>query len=121
MLMFKFIHCLVNYGVLLLGVSSLTAWSTTGVLMSPGYGGYQNRNAAALLHNNNIGNNRLLPPRLQSITQKLMTTQKTRSITLPRATSPKSRSTTPRLPSTTPLRQRNSGILHDYVCCAAPA
>ncbi len=39
--MFNFIHCLVNYGVLPLGVSSLTAWSTISVLMSPGYGGYQ--------------------------------------------------------------------------------
>ncbi len=31
-----------------------------------------------------------------------------RSITLPRATSPKSRSTTPRFPSTTPLRHQNT-------------
>jgi hypothetical protein len=31
-----------------------------------------------------------------------------RSITLPRATSPKSRSTTPRFPSTTPLRHPNT-------------
>jgi hypothetical protein len=40
--MLKFIICLVNYGVvLLLGVVSLMAGSTTGVPMSPGYGGYQ--------------------------------------------------------------------------------
>ena len=40
--MFKCIYCLVNYGVvLLLGVVSLMAGSTTGVPMSPGYGGYQ--------------------------------------------------------------------------------
>ncbi len=40
--MLKIINCLVNYGVvLLLGVVSLMARSTTGVLMSPGYGGYQ--------------------------------------------------------------------------------
>ena len=40
--MFEFINSLVNYGgVLLLGVVSLMAGSTTGVPMSPGYGGYQ--------------------------------------------------------------------------------
>ncbi len=31
----------VNYGVVLLGLVSLMAESNTGVLMSPGYGGYQ--------------------------------------------------------------------------------
>jgi hypothetical protein len=42
MLMFKFINCSVNYGVvLILVVVSLMAGSTTGVPMSPGYGGYQ--------------------------------------------------------------------------------
>jgi hypothetical protein len=36
--MFEFINSLVNYdGVLLLGVVSLMAGSTNGVLMSPGY------------------------------------------------------------------------------------
>jgi hypothetical protein len=40
--MFQFKYCLVNYfGVLLLGVVSLMAESTTGVLISPGYGGHQ--------------------------------------------------------------------------------
>jgi hypothetical protein len=40
--MFKFINCLVNYGVvLLLCVVSLMAGSTTGVPMSSWYGGYQ--------------------------------------------------------------------------------
>jgi hypothetical protein len=41
-LMFQLNYCLVNYFVVpLLGVVSLMAESTTGVLMSPGYGGYQ--------------------------------------------------------------------------------
>jgi hypothetical protein len=40
--MLKFITCLVNYGVvLLLGIVSLMAGSTTGVPISPGYGGHQ--------------------------------------------------------------------------------
>jgi hypothetical protein len=40
--MFKLINCLVNLGVVpLLCVVSLMAGSTTGVPMSPGYGGYQ--------------------------------------------------------------------------------
>jgi hypothetical protein len=40
--MLKFIYCLVNYGVVfLLGVVSLMAGSTAGVLMSPRYGGNQ--------------------------------------------------------------------------------
>ncbi|EFX84783.1 hypothetical protein DAPPUDRAFT_238126 [Daphnia pulex] len=40
----------VNYGVLLLlDVSSLTAWSTIGVLMSPGYGRYQTRRLTSQL------------------------------------------------------------------------
>ena len=35
-------YCLVNYGVVqVLVVASSMAGSTTGVLMSPGYGGYQ--------------------------------------------------------------------------------
>jgi hypothetical protein len=41
-MLIEFINCLVNYGVvLLLGVVSLIAGSTTGVPKSPGYGGYQ--------------------------------------------------------------------------------
>jgi hypothetical protein len=40
--MFKFTHCLVNYGVVLpLCVASLMAGSTIGVPMSPGYGEFQ--------------------------------------------------------------------------------
>jgi hypothetical protein len=40
--MFKFIYCLVNYGVmLLLGVVSLMGGSTTGVPMSPWYSANQ--------------------------------------------------------------------------------
>jgi hypothetical protein len=50
------------------------------------------------------------PPRFQSITPQRMlprpTTPKLRSITLPRATSPKSPSTIPRLRSTTQLHMR---------------
>jgi hypothetical protein len=38
----QIIYFLVNYGVvLLLGVESLMVGSTTGVPMSPGYGGYE--------------------------------------------------------------------------------
>jgi hypothetical protein len=41
-------YCLVNYGVVLLfGFVSLMAVSTTGVPMSPGYGGYQSTTYAA--------------------------------------------------------------------------
>jgi hypothetical protein len=48
MVMFEFIIYLVNYGVvLLLGVVSLMAGSTTGVQMSPGYGGSQSTTYAA--------------------------------------------------------------------------
>jgi hypothetical protein len=43
--MFKFINCLVNYGVVLLFGVSLMAGSTTGVPMSPGMA-KPNRNAA---------------------------------------------------------------------------
>jgi hypothetical protein len=40
--MFEFTNCLVNYGgVLLLVVVSLMAGSTTGVPISPGYGGHE--------------------------------------------------------------------------------
>jgi hypothetical protein len=62
------IYRLANYGVmLLLGVVSLMAGSTTGVLMFPVYGGYQATAAkeiehcvAALLHNVNICKTTLL-------------------------------------------------------------
>ncbi len=62
------IYRLENYGVmLLLGVVSLMAWSTTGVLMFPVYGGYKGTAAkeiehcvAALLHNVNICKTTLL-------------------------------------------------------------
>jgi hypothetical protein len=37
----------VIYGVLLLGVESLNAVLTTGVLMSPGYGGYETTTPAS--------------------------------------------------------------------------
>jgi hypothetical protein len=44
--MLKFINRLVNYGVLLLlGVVSLMAGSTTGVPIFPGYGGHQQQHA----------------------------------------------------------------------------
>jgi hypothetical protein len=45
---------------MLLGVVSLIAGSTTGVPMSPGVWSKPNCNAAALIHNNNIRNNRFL-------------------------------------------------------------
>ena len=54
--MFKFINCLVNYGVVLkLGVVSLMAGSTTGVLMFPGYGGYQSTTLPCRASGNMIG------------------------------------------------------------------
>jgi hypothetical protein len=118
-------YCLVNYGVLLLGVGSLMAGLTTGVPMSPGYGGYQTTTAASDCTTTTYTQRAVTalrppsttPPMLQIIIQnhKLsrVTTQKPRSIILPRAPSPSHRSitqlrmqrqlTTPRLPSTTLL------------------
>jgi hypothetical protein len=49
----NYFYCLVNYGVLLLGVGSLMAGLTTGVPMSPGYGGYQTTTPASDLLVNN--------------------------------------------------------------------
>jgi hypothetical protein len=80
------------------------AGSTTGVLMSPGYGKPQRR---YLLHNN-IRNNRSLHHQGSRVPPHLImpraTTPKAWSITLPQATPPTGWSTTPRLPSTTPLK-----------------
>jgi hypothetical protein len=56
LLMFKFINCLVNYGVVLkLGVVSLMAGSTTGVPMFPGYGGYISTTLPCRASGNMIG------------------------------------------------------------------
>jgi hypothetical protein len=66
--MFKCIYCLVNYGVvLLLGVVSLMAGSTTGVLMSLVWW-KPNRNAAAFLHN--LRNDQFLHRSLQVLHHK---------------------------------------------------
>jgi hypothetical protein len=69
--MFEFINSLVNYGgVLLLGVVSLMAGSTTGVLISPGYGGHEQQHTQQPV--TTLRPPSSTPPRLQSITPQFM-------------------------------------------------
>jgi hypothetical protein len=69
--MFKFINCLVNYGVVLLFGVSLMAGSTTGVPMSPGMA-KPNRNAAPPTQQQHTQQSVTTPPRLQSTTPTYM-------------------------------------------------
>jgi hypothetical protein len=104
-LMFKFISCLDNYGVvLLLGFVSLMWWSTTGVPMSPWYGANQTATPYTTYATTSSCTEvfqyyttkasetypQLTPPRATTLTPW--------SITLPRVTTP------PRRPITTWLR-----------------
>jgi hypothetical protein len=92
----QIIYFLVNYGVvLLLGVESLMVGSTTGVPMSPGYGGYQTATPAS--YHNIIRNNRSTTPQLM---MSRTTTPKPQSIILPRVTPPRV------------LHHQGSGVLH---------
>jgi hypothetical protein len=72
---------------MLLGVVSLMAESTTGVLMSPGYGGYQTATPPSPTQQPHTQQPVTTPPRLESITPQLLmpraATPKPRSITLP--------------------------------------
>jgi hypothetical protein len=76
-----------------------------------------NRNAAVLLLNNKIRNNRILhhyPPECNpQLTMPRTTTPKPQNITLPRVTPRRERSTTPRRErSTTPRRERSTTPPH---------
>jgi hypothetical protein len=101
--MFKFIDCFNFSVVLLLGVVSLMAGSTTGVLMSPWYGGYQTTTPppysyAATTYAKTV----TTPVRRWSVIPQLTlprdSTPTPLSVTLPRVTTP------PRHRSTTRLR-----------------
>ncbi len=96
------------------------AGSTTGVSISPWYGGYQTAVPSPYYKIPYAKTGYYTTKALQCCTTTCDAPSyftetpkyKTRSNSA-RATSPKIRSITPRLPSTTLM----PGILHDYVCC----
>jgi hypothetical protein len=123
----KFINCQVNNGVvLLLGVVSLMAGSTTGVPMSPGYGGYQStplpcrltiKHQLSLLQLTTLRLSSATPPRLQITTPQLMLPQANYAecpkYFFPSCTT-KGSSITSRLPSSTSQKHRSTITVEYY-------
>jgi hypothetical protein len=105
--MFKFIICLVIYGVvLLLRVVSLMAGSTNCLPMSPGYGRYHPTTLPSYYTKTTYATTGCCTTKAPEFTPELVMPQATTPT--PRATLPKSLSTTPRRSSTTPLRHWNT-------------
>jgi hypothetical protein len=89
--MFKLFNCLVNYGVVLLLVVVSCGWVDDWCTDVSWVWRLPNRNAAALLRNNNIRNDHLLHQGTGVLHDLVCRSPKLRSIILPLAAPPKRR------------------------------